>query len=684
MRKHLIIATTVFLAATAFAQTQQQSQPPQSQTAAPKEIHSMDLNALDKAVDPCTDFYQFSCGNWIKSNPLPADRGIYGRFHELDDHNMAILRQILEKASSTKAASGTNEQKIGDYYASCMDETAINAKGIAPLKAELDKIAAIKSKAELPTFLATLHQRGARPFFSFGSEPDAKNAKMMIAATDQGGIGLPDRDYYFKEDAKSVETRDQYVKHVAHMFELTGDQPEVAAAKAKTVMRIETALAKASLDNVARRDPQKLYHKTTVKELATISPAFDWNKYFVATGAPKFDALNVAVPDFVKQVSATIQAEQLDDLKTYMSWQMISLASPFLTQGFVEENFDFYGRKLTGAKQLRPRWKRCVEFTDVDLGEALGKTYVDQTFGAEGKKRMLEMVHNLEQALAQDIKALPWMTEETKKQAMVKLQAITNKIGYPDKWRDYSKLNIVRGEALGNSLRANEFESKRRQAKIGKPVDKTEWLMTPPTVNAYYNPLENNINFPAGILQPPFFDRSVDDSVNYGGIGAVIGHELTHGFDDEGRQFDAEGNLRDWWTAQDAKAFEERASCIVDQYGSYTAVDDVKLNGKLTLGENTADNGGLRIALMALQNSGGLKGEAKDGFTPEQRFFLGWAQVWCTNASPESLRLRAQTDPHSPGKYRVNGTVSNMPEFQKAFSCKPGSAMVSQKACRVW
>lgn len=652
--------------------------------ATPKTIVSMDKASLDKAADPCADFYQFACGGWVKNNPIPADRGSYGRFHELEDRNIGILHEILEQAAAAKAAKGSNDQKVGDYYASCVDEKAIDAKGLAPLKSEMEKLAAIKSKAELPTYLGGLHLRGARPFFGFDAEPDMKNAEMTIAGTDQGGIGMPDRDYYFKADAKSVETREAYVKHIAKMFELAGDKPEVAAAKAKTVMRIETALAKSSLDNVARRDPVQLYHKTNLKDLSAMSPGFDWNKYLAASGVSSIDSLNVAVPEFVKSFNQTLQSESLDDLKTYISWNILHLAAPFLPQAFVDENFAFYGKTLTGAKQLKPRWRRCVEFTDSDLGEALGKSYVDKTFGAEGKQRMLGMVHELEKALDQDIKALPWMTEETKQQALIKLKAIQNKIGYPDKWRDYSKLEIVRGDALGNSLRANEFESRRQLAKIGKPVDRTEWGMTPPTVNAYYSPLENNVNFPAGILQPPFFDKNIDDAVNMGGIGAVIGHELTHGFDDEGRQFDLNGNLRDWWTEKDAKAFEERAQCIVDEYSGFTAVDDVKLNGKLTLGENTADNGGLRIALMALENMGGLKAQPKDGFTPEQRFFLGWAQVWCNNTRPESLRLRAQTDPHAADKFRVNGVVSNMPEFQKAFGCKAGAPMVRENACRVW
>jgi putative endopeptidase len=648
-----------------------------------KQIRSFDTSAMDKSVDPCTDFYQFACGGWRKANPIPADRGSYSRFAELDDNNHFVLRDILNEISANDPKRDANDQKVGDYYASCMDEQKINGSGLAPLKPELAKIAALKSKADLPKYLAGANLLGARPFFDFGSMPDAKDAKMTIAGTDQGGIGLPDRDYYFREDAKSAALREAYIAHMTNMFKLAGDSEAAAAAKAKTVMRIETALAKVSLDNVSRRDPQKTFHKMTVKELAAASPAFSWDQYIAASGAPKFDALNVAVPEFVKGMNDVVARESLDDLKTYMSWHVLHLAAPFLPQPFVDENFNFYGKQLTGAKQLRPRWRRCVNFTDGDLGEALGKAYVKRNFPPEAKQHMLEMIHELESALGEDIKGLPWMTETTKQQALIKLKAIAEKIGYPDKWRDYTTLKIVRGDALGNSLRANEFESKRQLAKIGKPVDRSEWGMTPPTVNAYYNPYENNINFPAGILQPPFFDAKGDDATNFGAVVAVIGHEATHGFDDEGRQFDADGNLRDWWTAEDAKAFDERAQCIVDEYNGFVAVDDVHVNGKLTLGENGADNGGLRVAYMALKKA--LKDDkAIEGFTPDQRFFVGWAQVWCENNRPESSRSQALTNPHAPGEYRVNGVVSDIPEFQKAFSCKADAKMVNPKQCRVW
>jgi len=687
MRRILMIAAGALLLPT-LALSQATTPAAAAGNESTKQIRSFDTSAMDKTVDPCTDFYQFSCGGWRKANPIPADRGAYSRFAELDDNNHFVLRDILDQISANDPKRDAIDTKVGDYYASCIDEPAINKKGLAPLKPELDKVAAIRSKAELPKYLAGAHLLGVRSLFSFGSEPDAKNAKMTIAGTDQGGLGLPDRDYYLRTDPKSGSIREAYVAHVANIFKLAGDTEAVAAAKAKTVMRIETALAKVSLDNVTRRDPQKTYHKMTVKELQALSPDFSWEQYFAASGAPTFDALDVSVPDFVKGLNQEVSTESLADLKTYLEWHVLHLSAAFLPQTFVDENFSFYGKQLTGAKQLRPRWRRCVNFTDGDLGEALGQSYVKRNFPPEAKQHMLDMIHQLEASLGEDIQGLPWMTETTKKQALVKLKAIAEKIGYPDKWRDYSSLTIVRGDMLGNSLRANEFESKRQLAKIGQPVDRSEWGMTPPTVNAYYNPYENNINFPAGILQPPFFDAKGDDATNFGGIVAVIGHEATHGFDDQGRQFDADGNLRDWWTPEDGKAFDERAQCEVDEYNGFVAVDDVHVNGKLTLGENTADNGGLRVAYMALQkaikNDQVKSDKMIDGFTPEQRFFVGWAQVWCENVRPESSRSMALTNEHSPGQYRVKGVVSNMPEFQKAFQCKADAKMVSPKACRVW
>ena len=680
--RHVLQAICLFL----FASGLLPAQTPVRSDARPKAkaIKTFDLDAVDRAVDPCTDFYQFACGNWLKNNPIPPDQSRWGRFNELAENNQFVLRDILESAGLPSAQRSPGNQKIGDFYATCMDEEGIETKGIAALQPELDRIAQLKSKADLPAYLAHLHISGPNAFFGTGSEADFKNSSTVIAIVGQAGIGLLDRDYYFRDDPKSRELREKYVQHIQNMFQLLGWTPEKAKAASETVMRIETALAKVSLDRLALRDPNAIYHKMPVSELQALSPAFDWNRYFAAIPSPKFSDLNVGMPDFFKGMSMLIDTTSMEDIRTYITWNVLHEAAPMLPRAFVNENFAFYGKALTGQKELRPRWKRCVAYTDEALGEALGIAYVDKTFGPEGKARTLAMVKEIEQALERDLLELPWMTDATKKQALNKLRAITNKIGYPDKWRDYGDLKIVPGDALGNAMRATEFESKRQLAKIGGPVDKTEWEMTPPTVNAYYHPLENNINFPAGILQPPFFDWKGDDGPNYGGIGAVIGHELTHGFDDQGRQFDAKGNLSDWWTAEDSKAFNERAQCFVDQYNQFVAVDDVHVNGKLTLGENTADNGGVRIALMAYLAGPAKTAKAIQGFTPEQRFFLGWGQIWCQNSTPESERLQAQSNEHASGRFRVNGVVRNMPEFEKAFQCKPGAAPVPEKRCRVW
>ena len=652
----------------------------------PAQIPSFDASGLDRSADPCVDFYQFSCGNWIKNNPIPADQPGWGRFNELAERNRLILRDIMDDAAKETKRT-VNVQKIGDYYASCMDEAAINQKGIAVLKPEFDRIAALKNKEELPSLLAHLHRHRIGVLFEFSSGPDFKNAKEVIAQADQGGLSLPDRDYYLKSDPKSVETQKAYVQHVTNMFKLLGDSPEKAAAEANVIMNIETALAKGAMDRVVRREPANIYHKMSEKRWQELTPLLSLSQYVADLGAPPITALNVVAPDFFKALQLELTDVPLDDLKTYLRWHVLraGAATNVLPDIFVNENFNFYGKTLRGAKELRARWKRCVAAVDGDLGEALGQAYVERTFPPEAKERTLKMVHALETALREDITNLPWMTETTKKQAVIKLDAIQNKIGYPNKWRDYTKLTIVRGDALGNSLRANEFEFQRQINKIGKPRDTREWQMTPPTVNAYYEPTENDINFPAGILQPPFFDFKADDGLNFGGIGAVIGHELTHGFDDQGRQFDKDGNLKDWWTPEDAKAFEQRAQCLVDEYSSFVAVDDVHLNGKLTLGENTADNGGLRIADVALQSAlAGKSTEKIDGFTEEQRLFLGWGQIWCQHESDQLARLLALTNEHSSGKYRVNGVVQNMPEFRKAWNCKPGAPMAPANACRVW
>jgi putative endopeptidase len=640
---------------------------------------------MDMTANPCIDFYQYACGTWMANNPIPADQSRWGIFDELADRNRAILRGILEKAAVDDPKRSAVEQKIGDFYASCTDEATIDTLGIKPLMPELNRIDALQSKDQMLDELVRLQTQGAPVFFNFSSTPDAKNSMQMIADADQGGLGLPDRDYYLKTDAKSVKLREQYLAHVQKMLELAGEPAAKAASDAQAVLRIETDLAKGSLDRVARRDPNQTYHKMSIQELAALAPSIDWPKYFSDLGTPAFTDLNVSVPDFFKTLNTVLTNTSLVDLKTYLRWHLLHAEAPLLAKPFLDENFIFFGQALTRTKELEPRWKRCVEATDDDLGFALGQKYVDQTFPPAAKARVLGMVQEIEKMLGQDIQSLDWMTPATKQQALVKLQAVANKIGYPDKWRDYSSVKIVRGEAVGNDQRATEFEVHRQLNQIGQPVDRGEWRMTPPTVNAYYSPLQNNINFPAGILQPPFFDNRRDAAVNYGAIGSVMGHEMTHGFDDQGRQFDAQGNLHDWWTKEDADEFEKRAECFIKEYSAFTPVDDVHLNGKLTLGENTADNGGVHLAFMALMKSLEGKPQPKiQGFTAQQRFFLGYSQVWCQNVRPEAARMRAQIDPHSDGRDRVNGVLGNMPEFREAFACHEGQPMVHAPSCRVW
>ncbi|MGC2058589.1 MAG: M13 family metallopeptidase [Candidatus Sulfotelmatobacter sp.] len=645
-------------------------------------------DTIDKTIDPCVDFYQYACGNWIKNSQIPADQAQWGSFVELHERNLDILHGILEKAAAGGASRNGIDQRIGDLYGSCMDEKAADAKGIAPVKAELDRIAAVKDKGALIDEIAHVHLTGPSPLFNFYSAPDLHNADQVIAYIDQGGLTLPDRDYYIKDDPDKVEKRQFMVDYATQLFTLAGQTPQQAAHSAQTVLVIETMLAVDSMDRTKRRDPKNRDHKMTREEAAALGPDFYLNRYFTAVGAPNFTEMNVTNPEFFKLVNGVLEAEPLDALKTYVSWHVLNAAAPWLSQPFVEANFKLQ-QKLTGQEQIQARWKRCVNLTDRKLGEALGERYVDVTFGPDGKQRMLKMVDALEKSLNTDIQDLSWMSDETKKQARVKLDAIRNKIGYPDVYRDYSSVVIKPNDLMGNIERADEFEAKRQINKIDKPLDRKEWGMTPPTVNAYYSGSFNEIVFPAGILQPPFFDKTVDDAVNFGGIGLVIGHELTHGFDDQGRKFDPHGNLHDWWTAQDGKEFEQRVSCVANEYSNFVAVDDLKLNGRLTLGENTADNGGARIALMALEqmiadDKNGKEAQTIDGYTPEQRFFLGFGRVWCEKRRPEIARARVLTDPHSPGKYRVNGVVQNMPEFQKAWGCKAGQPMVAENACHVW
>ena len=655
-------------------------------SAPPKIPPSLDLGAIDHAANPCDDFYQYACGTWMKNNPIPPDQSSWGRLSELQERNREILRQILEKASAPAPSRDADTQKIGDYYAACMDETTINRKGIQPLQPDLDRIKAMQNLRDLTAEVARLHRTAVDVLFNFSSGQDFKNSNAVIGQADQGGLGLPERDYYFRDDAKAVDTRKEYVAHVTRMLELLGIPAADAQKQADTVMRVETALAKASLDVTTRRDPAAVYHVMKLTDFEALSDSFNWSLYFKTINAPPIESLNVLVPDFFKEQETLLKTIPMDDWKAYFTFHLVHSQAFMLPTKFQDENFAFYGKYLTGQQEQKARWKRCVAAVDADLGEALGKAFVDLTFGAEGKQRTLAMVHQIETAMGQDLEKLTWMTPTTREKAIEKLHAVANKIGYPDKWRDYSALNIVRGDALGNSFRSNEFEFNRQLQKIGKPVDRSEWQMTPQTVNAYYDPQMNDINFPAGILQPPFFNRSADDAVNYGAIGAVIGHELTHGFDDQGSKFDKNGNLDDWWTPADEKAFSDREKCFEDEYASFNLPSGVHMNGKLTLGENTADNGGLRIAWMALMNDLAGKTLPKvDGYDESQQFFLSFAQVWCTNHTLESERLQAQTNPHAVDKYRVNGVVSNMPEFQQAFGCKAGLPMVrGARACRAW
>lgn len=654
-----------------------------AQEAAPSHEPVLDVTSMDRSVDPCVDFFQYSCGGWIKKNPIPPDQSSWDTYSKMQDENRTRLREILEAAAVPDANRNAVTQKIGDYYASCTDEKAIEAKGMDPLKPALERIEKISSKADLAEAAAGMAD--ADVFFNFGSMQDFRDANQVIAGIDQGGLGLPDRDYYTKDDAKSQELRKQYVAHVQKMFELMGDAPDTAAAEAQTVMRIETALAKGSMTRVERRDPTALDHKMTSDEFEKIAPEFAWPVYFAKVGMPALSSLNVAPPNFFKALNEELAKENLADWKVYLRWHLVHADAPHLSSAFVNENFAFYGKTLRGQQELQPRWKRCTEAVDGYLGEALGQAYVAKYFPPSAKQEALKMVKEIQAAMEQDINNLTWMSPATKQQALIKLHGMANKIGYPDKWRDYSKLEIIRGDELGNVERSRQFEFNRDLAKIGKPVDRGEWGMTPPTVNAYYDPQMNDINFPAGVLQPPAFDPTSDAAPNYGDTGGTIGHELTHGFDDEGRQFDAQGNLRDWWTPEDAKEFEKRAACISNQYSSYTIIDDIKINGKLTLGEDTADLGGLILAWMAWQaDTKGQKLDAIDGLTPEQRFFIGYGQSWCGQTRDETKRLRATVDPHSPEKYRTNGVVSNMPEFQEAFHCKAGSPMVNANRCRVW
>jgi putative endopeptidase len=650
--------------------------------------HGFDRASLDPNTAACTDFYQYANGGWMAANPIPAAYSSWGVANLLDERNRDLLHEILEAAAkNTKAPKGSSEQKVGDYYATCMDEAKVEADGLKPLASELDRIAKINDQKTLQDEIAHLHSMGINILFVSDSTQDFKNSAEVTAEVDQGGLGLPDRDYYLKTDEKSSHIKEEYTKHVAKMLELMGDDAAKAAAETQTILALETKLAEASMSRVERREPANVYHRMTVAQLRDVAAGFDWPTYFQKIGVPPNTDVNVAVPGFFKAMNQGLSSVPLADWQTYLRWHLINNTAAQLSSKFVDEDFNFKGKILQGSKENLPRWKRCVAVTDRALGEALGEVYVKKAFPPAAKARALEMVRNLEAALKSDITTLSWMSEPTRKQALIKLDAFINKIGYPDKWRDYSSLQIDRSSYVANRFRAGAFAKHRDLNKIGKPVDKTEWGMSPPTVNAYYNPQINEIVFPAGILQPPFFDAEADDAFNYGGMGSVIGHEMTHGFDDQGSQFDSSGNLANWWSEADLKSFKERAQCVIDQFNAFEVEKGLNQNGKLVAGESIADLGGLVVAYAAFQKA--MEGKPRvtiDGFTPEQRFFLGYARGWATNMRPELKRMLVTIDPHPLAKFRVNGPLANMPQFAAAFQCKAGDAMVREEAkrCVIW
>ncbi|MFC4932078.1 M13 family metallopeptidase [Massilia sp. GCM10023247] len=692
--------STAILGAAAFASAQdapQGAEPSAKQsTAAERPATSfpytpgLDVSSMDKNADPCVDFYQYACGGWMKNNPVPADQARWSVYSKLAEDNQRYLWGILDGLSRQMTGRNATQQKIGDYFGACMDEDAIAKRGAAPLQPWFEQIEEMGSKRELPRVLAALQLTLSNEefFFGFSSNQDFGDSSRVIAFASGGGLGLPDRDYYLKTDARSKEIRAKYASHLATMFGLAGESPQEAKRSAATVLRIETALATASLTRVEKRDPYRLYNKTSLARLQALTPGFTWKTYLKEIGQPDLASLNVTEPAFFKAFARQLKANDLAAIKTYLRWHVLKTMAPVLAPRFDEPHFAFYSKTLRGVERQPPRWKRCVRLVDAQLGEALGQEFVRRSFSPELKAKALHMTRQVEEAMAKDIESLSWMSDATKQRARDKLDAIVNKIGYPDKWRDYTAYEVRTNDFAGNVVRGTLFENRRQLAKIGQPLDRSEWLMTPPTVNAYFNPQMNDINFPAGVLQPPLFDPKMDDAPNYGNTGGTIGHELTHAFDDEGRQFDAKGNLKDWWTKKDGKAFNQRAQCIADQYAGYTVVDDIKINSKLTLGEDVADLGGVILGWMAWKTQmASMPQQAqplRDGLTPEQRFFVGYAQWACENDRPENLRVNAVTDPHSPGKYRVNGVVINMPEFEQAFQCKKGQPMVAAKRCRVW
>jgi putative endopeptidase len=654
----------------------------------PKAPISFDVSAIDKTADPCTDFYDYACGNWRKDNPIPADQVRWGRFNELGERDRYLLYKDLKRAADNPTTP--LQRKYGNFYAACMNSDLADRLGDKPVEPVLQQIDALKDKHGLAPLVARLSDHEATGvFFRFGSQQDQKDATQQIGAVIQGGLSLPDRDYYLVNDARMTKIREQYKQYATALFKLGGDNDDKAAQEADAVLTIETALAKASMPRVELRDPEKRYHLQPVSDLKTLAPDFNWSAYFEGTPAPAIQQINVATPDFFKAMNAVVNEQSLENLKSYLRFHALNTAAPWLSSEFVDLNFGFFNRDLQGQAEQTARWKRCTMLTDRSMGEAVGQDWVRENFPPQAKANMEKLVAALEKSLNQDIQNLAWMTPATKKQAEEKLAAFRQKIGYPEKWRDYSKLEVKRDDLLGNVQRASAFQQAWELHKIGKPVDEKEWGMTPPTVNAYYDPSNNDINFPAGILQPPFYDYSKDPAVNFGAIGVVIGHEMTHGFDDEGSKYDAHGNVKNWWTPADKNAFDERTGCEVKEYGNFEPVPGQKLNGKLTLGENTADNGGLRIAYQALQSvlaSEGPNAETQkvDGYTPDQRFFIAFAQVWCENTREQAARVYAHVDPHSPGRFRTDGAVQNFDAFGKAFGCKKGQPMMPENPCVVW
>jgi Predicted metalloendopeptidase len=650
---------------------------------------ALDPANMDTSVSACSDFFHYANGGWVKSHPIPAAYSRWGGFDELQEGNRTALLNILSKAAKNHdPRRSAVEKKIGAFYASCMDSAGIEKAGAKPLASEIARINAIRDRASLEREIANLHSQGTSSVFSFRPTQDARNSTSVIAGIGQGGLGLPDRDYYTKTDPASVKLRENYRLHVAKMLELLGDNPAVADKESHQVMDIETKLANASLTRVQRRDPVANYHKMTLADLDTLTPGFNWKAFLTAQGRSDVNTFDVGSPGFMKTVNGLLSSEAPDAWKAYLKWHLVDGAATRLSSAFVNEDFAFNSANLTGAKEQLSRDKRCVRATDQALGDALGQAYVAATFPPSARARALSIVNNLQSVFSNRISALSWMSDSTKAAAHVKLAAFTKKIGYADKWKDYAGVPLSSSDYFGNLKGLTRYEYKLAMAKIGKPVDRTEFGMTPPTVNAYYNPAMNEIVFPAGILQPPFFNPTADDAVNYGAIGAVIGHEMTHGFDDQGAQYDPQGNLKNWWSAQDLALFKQRTTQVADQYSGYTVLDSVHVNGRLTLGENLADYGGLNIAYTAMENALAKNGRPAniDGFTPEQRFFLGFAQIWRENIRPETARVRINTDPHSPAIWRVNGPLSNMPEFAAAFGCKPGDAMVRPDSVRpvIW